>query len=106
INTTEYYGEKRRAKSGLYIAGYRHDLNAKKSSAGDPRWEVIRPFESDELVSRNLLRLDSSPKGWLQFTKKYGMIGHRHPLDHWHLVGRDRRRFIYNVEHEGEWHHL
>src|SRR6266545_8096684 len=107
IVTTQYYGEKRRASPGLYIAGHRCDLNArKKATESVSRWERIRPFETDELISLNLLQTESGPKGWLDFTNRYGLVGHRAPLDSWHLFGRDKRQFLYEVENEGEWHHL
>jgi hypothetical protein len=38
------------------------------------------------------------------------MTGHQPALDEWHLtgrgVGKDKRRFICGIEHEGEWHYL
>jgi hypothetical protein len=59
-------------------------------------------------VSLNLLQASDSPKGWLAFANKYGAIGHSPILDHWHM-GEKRKEGghrIYEVEHEGEWHHL
>jgi hypothetical protein len=103
IGTTERHGETRRAKSGLYLAGFRHDLNVKESK---PSFEAVRPFAGEELVSRNLLESDSGPRGWLQFTNKYGLLASGEN-ENWHLAGRDKRWFMYqNVEHEGAWHHL
>src|ERR1043166_7434547 len=67
---------------------------------------MIRPFEGDELVSLNLLRAEDSPAGWLKFTNKYGMLKPLRELDHWYLLGRDKRLFMYQLEAEGEWHHL
>jgi len=107
IRTTEYRRESCRAHPGLYIAGYRHDVNVRKSSPhAKPQGEIVRPFETDELVSLNLLRLENSPRGWLQFANRYGLLGHPPPLERWHLTGRDQRLFTYEVEHEAEWHRL
>jgi len=96
-----------KARQGLYIAGYRYDVNARKgSSDGMASREIIRPFANDELVSRNLLETEDSPRGWLDFTNKYGLIGRTRSVNSSHLTGRDKRWFIYEVEHEGQWHHL
>lgn len=95
------HGETRRASSGLYLAGFRNDLNVK--GAKTP-FEIVKPFAGEELVSRNLLESDSGPQGWLQFTNKYGQLSND---NQWHLGGRDKRWFVYlNTVHEGEWHHL
>jgi hypothetical protein len=105
ISTTQYAGEKRISKAGVYIAGQRQWLNRRNP---DDLWcgEVVRPFDSDEVVSLNLLRTGSTLKGWLDFTNKYGLIGHIPILDRWHLFGKEKRTFIAQVEHEGGWHHL
>ncbi len=105
ISTTQYAGEKRVANVGVYIAGQRQWFGKKTA---DDLWEgeIVRPFETDEVVSLNLLRAGSTLKGWLDFTNKYGLLGHRPILDRWHLSGREKRTFIAEVEHESEWHHL
>jgi hypothetical protein len=105
ISTTQYHGEKRVAKAGIYIAGHRQTLNARKPDE-TAVLEVVRPFATNELVSRNFLQMAHTPKGWLHFTNRYGMIGHHPLLDHWYMSGKDDRWFIYQVEHEGELHHL
>ena len=105
ISTTQYAGEKRVANAGLYVAGERQWLNKRKPD-DLWRWEVVRPFDTDEVVSLNILRTGSTPKGWLDFTNKYGLIGHTPVLDRWHLGGKEKRAFIANTDHEGEWHHL
>lgn len=105
ISTAQYAGEKRVSKAGVYIAGQRQWLNRRKP---DDSWrgEVVRPFDSDEVVSLNLLRKGNTLKGWLDFTNKYGLIGHAPVLDRWLLCGKEKRAFIAEIEHEGEWHHL
>jgi hypothetical protein len=105
IFTSESRGEKRIAKSGTYIAGFRQTLHVRKPDE-TAYVEKVRPFETDELVSLNLLKTAHTPKGWLDFTNKYGMIGRQPILDHWHLSGKDKHWFIYQVEHEAEWRHL
>jgi hypothetical protein len=104
IATSQYQGEKRIAKKGFYVAGHRQILNVRKPDE-NPQLEVIYPFATDELVSRNLLQVHD-PEGWLDFTNKFGMIGRRPSVDQWHMSGKDDRWFICEVEHEGEWHHL
>jgi hypothetical protein len=105
ISTTEYQGEKRVARAGVYIAGRTQTLNKGKPDEMS-RYEIMRPFEGNELVSLNLLRAGRTPKTWLEFTNKYGMIGHVPLRDRWHMFGKDKQHFICEVEHEGEWHHL
>src|ERR1043166_1501077 len=55
VSTTQYAGEKGVAKSGIYITGQRQYINRK---ARDQMWrgEIVRPFQSDEVLSLNLLR--------------------------------------------------
>lgn len=105
ISTTEYQGEKRIANSGIYIADLRQTVHPGKTDE-IPLFEAVHPFQSDDLVSLNLLRTAHSPQGWLDFTNKYGMIGHRPILDRWHMGEKKGQWRIYEVEHEGEWHHL
>jgi hypothetical protein len=105
ISATQYHGEKRIPKKGIYIAGHRQILNTGKPDES-PRFEAVYPFKTDELVSLNLLQKARGPKGWLDFTNKFGMIGHEPALHQWHMSGRDKRWFVCSVEHEGEWHHL
>jgi hypothetical protein len=95
-------GEKRLARAGIYIVGRRQTLNREKPDEMSPE-EIVRPFDTNELVSLNLLRAGHTPKAWLEFTNKYGMIGREPLLDRWHLFGND---FVCEVEPEGEWHHL
>jgi hypothetical protein len=105
IFTTEYQGEKRVAESGIYVVGHRQTINRRRPDELSPV-EAVRPFEGNELVSLNLLRTGRSPRGWLDFTNKYGMIGHTSILDRWHLSGKEDRWFICRVEHESEWRRL
>ncbi|HEX9211057.1 MAG TPA: hypothetical protein VF901_11140 [Bradyrhizobium sp.] len=100
IATTLYRGEKRPARPGLYIAAHRMHPNSDDS----PSHVAIRPFEGDELVSLNLLNSAGSPKAWIEFSNRFGML--RTEKERWHLTGRDRRLFLYSVEAEGEFHHL
>jgi hypothetical protein len=102
ISTTEYQGEKRVAASGIYIASRLRTVNTREVFPS----EVIRPFAANEVVFLNLLRTARTPKGWLDFTNKYGMIGHSPILHRWHMSAREKKWFIYDVEHEGEWHGL
>jgi hypothetical protein len=104
ISTTEYQGEKRVANSGMYIGGHRQTFIGKRNETSPV--EIIRPFEKNEVVSLNILETDSTPNGWLDFTNRYGMLGHRPLLNRWHMSGKDTQLFICEVEHEGEWHHL
>jgi hypothetical protein len=99
IATTLYRGEKRTARPGLYIAAHRMHL-----SGGSPSRVATRPFEGDELVSLNLLNSIGSPKAWIEFSNRFGMLGTE--KENWYLTGRDRRLFMYSVEAEGEFHHL
>jgi hypothetical protein len=99
IATTIYRGEKRAARPGLYIAAHRMHL-----SGGPPSNVATRPFDGDELVSLNLLNGVGSPKAWIEFSNRFGMLGTEE--ERWHLTGRDRRIFMYSVEAEGEFHHL
>lgn len=105
ISTTEYWGEKRVARAGVYITGQRQWLNTRKR---DELWqgEIVRPFNSDHVVSLNLLRAGNTVRDWLDFTNKYGLIGRSPTLGRWFLSGKDKRTFIAETEHEGEWHHL
>jgi hypothetical protein len=105
IGTSQYQGEKRVPKQGCYIAGHRQVLNVRKPDE-NPEFESICPFASNELVSLNLLQKARGPEGWLDFANKFGMIGRRSTLERWHMSGKDKRWFICDVEHEGEWHHL
>src|SRR5690349_4756848 len=75
IATSQYYGEKRIPKSGLYISGSRQTFHRNRADEMSPS-EIIRPFVSNELISKNALQMSGSPQGWLEFTKKYGLIGH------------------------------
>jgi hypothetical protein len=101
IRTTEYRGEKRPPKAGLYIAGYRAYLNVKNSN---PSYVTVRPFENDDLVSLNLLKTADSPRAWIDFSNKFGLLGTG--KERWLLSGRDPKLFIYSVEAEGQFHHL
>jgi hypothetical protein len=93
-----------RAKSGLYLAGFRHDLNVKNAKIAS---EAIKPFASEELVSRNLLESDSGPGRWIEFTNKYGLLSSGDSPEACYVVGRDKRWFMYqSASHESEWHHL
>jgi hypothetical protein len=105
ISTTQYQGEKRIPKKGIYIAGHRQTINHRKPIE-PPRLEAVYPFATNELVSLNLLRTNRGPKGWLDFTNRFGMIGREPSLHQWHMSGKDERWFVCDVEHEGEWHHL
>jgi hypothetical protein len=109
ISTGQGRGEKRIAARGMYVAHTVQILNRGKPDELSS-FEIVRPFESNELVSLNLLQTGGSPQGWLSFANRYGMIGRQSALDRWHLTGRgagkDKRWFICEVEHEGEWHHL
>jgi len=71
-----------------------------------PNFEVVYPFATNELVSLNLLQSAHGPEGWLDFTNKFGMIGRASSADRWTMSGKDKRLFICDVEHEGDWHHL
>jgi hypothetical protein len=103
LEISQPMGEKSRVKAGLYLAGFRYDLNVK---GAEIRSETVKPFAGEELVSRNLLDSDSGPQGWLQFTNKYGLLSNDNH-ERWHLAGRDKRWFVYqSILHEGEWHHL
>jgi hypothetical protein len=104
ISTSQYQGEKRIPKKGFYVAGHRQILNVRKQDQ-NPQFEVIYPFATNELVSRNLLQA-GDPEGWLDFTNKFGMIGRRSSLDRWHMSGKDKQWFVCDVEHEGDWHRL
>jgi len=108
ISADQGRGEKRVAARRIYFAHTVQILNRGKPYEL-PNFETVRPFESNELVSLNLLRTGNTPQGWLNFANRYGMIGHR-ALDHWYLtgrgVGKDKRWFICDVEHESEWHRL
>src|SRR5437870_13190786 len=68
IGTSQYQGEKRIPKKGFYVAGHRQILNVRKPDE-NPRFEVIYPFATNELVSLNLLQQARGPEGWLEFTK-------------------------------------
>jgi hypothetical protein len=93
-----------KAKPGLYVAGFRHDINIKNAKIPS---EPIKPFSGEELVSRNLLESDSSPDSWLEFTNKYGPLSSHDDEDACYVAGRDKRWFMYeSAAHEGEWHHL
>jgi hypothetical protein len=109
ISASEGRGEKRVAKRGMYVAHIVQILNRRRPDEV-PEFEIVRPFESNELVSKNLLTSGNSPQGWINFINKFGLIGRQPLLDRWHLFGRgtgkDKRHFICEVEHEGEWHHL
>jgi hypothetical protein len=109
VSTTEYHGEKRVAPRGMYIGHTVQILNRGKPDEV-PHFEVVRPFQSNELLSLNLLVNGGTPRGWLNFVGKFGMIGHHSPLDRWHLSGKgaskDRRFFICDVEHEGDLNRL
>jgi hypothetical protein len=109
ISTSQGRGEKRVAKRGMYVAHTVQILN-RRGPDEVPDFEIMRPFESNELVSMNLLTAGDSPQDWINFINKFGLIGHQPLLDRWHLFGRDagkdKRHFICEVEHEGEWHHL
>src|SRR5690349_5813271 len=50
ISTSQYHGEKRIPKAGIYIASYQQTLNFRKPDEL-PVSEVVKPFETDELVS-------------------------------------------------------
>jgi hypothetical protein len=104
ISTTEYKGEKRLANSGIYIAGHLEIFVGKKIKTS--KIEIVYPFETNEIVSLNILQVDNTPNGWLDFTNKYGMLRHGQSLDRWHMSGKDAQPFICEVEHQGEWHHL
>lgn len=105
VLTSQSLREKRVAKKGFYIAGHRQTLNVRKPDEY-PNFEVVYPFATNELVSLNLLQSAQGPEGWLDFTNKFGMIGRARSTDRWSMSGKEKRRFICDVEHEGEWHHL
>jgi hypothetical protein len=101
----ETKGEKDILKRGAYIAGFRQTIHRRKSDE-TAHVEIVRPFETNELISLNLLKTAHTPQGWLDFTNKYGMIGRESIHEHWFLGGKDKYSFIYQVEHQGEWHRL
>ncbi|SEI19707.1 hypothetical protein [Tardiphaga sp. OK245] len=101
IRTTEYRGEKRPPKSGLYIVGHQAYLNARNS---EPSHVAVRPFQSDDLISLNLLKNATSPNSWIDFSNKFGLLGTA--KERWFLTGRDPKVFMCTVEAEGEFHHL
>jgi hypothetical protein len=101
IRTTEYYGEKRPAKAGLYIIGQRLYPNLPRNKRS---YVITKPFATDDLISLNLVNASNSPSAWIDFTNKFGMLGTE--KERWFLSGRDPRVFVCDVEAEGSFHHL